>query len=130
MPFCSKCGTAVDQDAVYCPNCGTRLTQQPQPPQPPQPTVPPYVPPRPVVGTKNEGLAAVLSFLWPGLGQIYVGRIGGGLGIMFGGIILALVGWILLWIPLFVYWVWNVYDAFNLAKKYNQELARTGTPPW
>ena len=91
---------------------------------------PPYVPPRPATGTKNEGLAAVLSVLWSGLGQIYVGRIGRGLGIMVGGIILALVSWILLWIPMLFYWVWNIYDAYNLARRYNQELARTGNPPW
>ncbi|MFQ6075527.1 MAG: hypothetical protein ACE5Z5_05265 [Candidatus Bathyarchaeia archaeon] len=72
----------------------------------------------------------MLSAFWSGLGQIYVGRIGRGLGIMVGGILLALFSWILLWIPLLIYWIWNIYDAYKLAKKYNQELMRTGTPPW
>jgi TM2 domain-containing membrane protein YozV len=45
---------------------------------------------------KNPGVAAVLSFLWPGLGQIYNGQIGKGIGIM---VALALLG--ILAIPLF-----------------------------
>ena len=133
MPFCPKCGKQVEENALFCPSCGAALTQQPQPTQPiqpPQPSVPPYVPPRPMAGTKNEGLAAVLSFIFSGLGQIYVGQIGRGIGILIGGIIVAFIGWVFLWIPLLVYWVWNVYDAYNLAKKYNQELMRTGNPPW
>ena len=130
MPFCSKCGRQVEENASFCQNCGAALTQQPQPTQYSQPTVPTHVLPRPVMSTKNEGLAAVLSFLFSGLGQIYVGRIGRGLGILLGGIVIALIGWILLWIPLLVYWVWNIYDAYNLAKEYNQELMRTGNPPW
>jgi len=117
----------MEQDAVYCSNCGALLTQQPQPAQP---TVPPYAPSRPVVGLKNEGLAAVLSAFWSGLGQIYVGRIGRGIGIMVGFVMVALISWILLEIPLLIYWVWNIYDAYNLAKTFNQELMRTGLPPW
>ena len=115
----------IEQNDIYCKGCGMPLTQQP-----PQPSTPPYVPSRPTVSTKNEGLAALLSFLWSGLGQIYVGRITRGLGIIVGGILLLIVSWILLWIPLILYWIWSIYDAYNLAKKYNQELIRTGTPPW
>lgn len=127
MPFCPKCGKLVEQDAIYCPNCGALLTQQPQPTQP---TVPPYVPPRPVRGAKNEWLAAVLSLLLSGLGQIYVGRIRRGLGILFGGIIIALLfPEDLFTLLLLIYWVWSAYDAYNLAKKHNQELMRTGNPP-
>jgi len=75
----------VEQNDLFYKRCGTTLTQQPT-----QPTVPPYVPPVPTVSTKNEGLAAVLSVLWSGLGQIYVGRIGRGIGIMVGGVLLLL----------------------------------------
>ena len=125
LPYCPKCGTQIDQNDVYCSSCGMLLTQQPT-----QPSAPSYVPSRPIVSTKNEGAAAVLSFLWSGLGQIYVGRIGRGLAIILGGVLLLFVSWVLLWIPQVLYWIWNIYDAYNLAKKYNQELMRTGQPPW
>lgn len=26
--------------------------------------------------------------------------------------------------------IWQAYDAFKLAKKYNEELCETGQPPW
>lgn len=130
MSFCPKCGKSVEEGAAYCPNCGESLTNQP--PRPMQPMPPPLSPVQParMVGMKNEGLAAILSFFWPGLGQIYDGQIGRGIGILVGGIVLIVVAWILLWIPYIIYWAWNIYDAYNLAKKYNQELSRTGNPPW
>lgn len=28
MPFCSKCEKQVEEDALFCPNCGAPLTQQ------------------------------------------------------------------------------------------------------
>ncbi len=134
MPYCPRCGRAVDEYAAFCPNCGAALTPQPAAPSPIPPSPPPppptYTAPRPVAGMKNEGLAAVLSFLFSGLGQIYVGRIGRGIGILIGGIVIALISPLLLWIPLLIYWIWNIYDAYNLAKQYNRELMRTGSPPW
>lgn len=32
MPFCPKCGKEIEQDAVYCQNCGSLLAQQPNQP--------------------------------------------------------------------------------------------------
>lgn len=41
MPFCSRCGKQVGDDASFCPNCGAPLTQQPtQPVLPIQPAIP------------------------------------------------------------------------------------------
>ncbi len=69
---------------------------------------------------KNPGLAAVLSFLFTGLGQIYISQIGKGitfivLGIVFAFTLLILVGFILL--P--VFWTYNIYDAYTSAKNIN-----------
>ncbi len=85
-----------------------------QPTQPMQPTE-----------HKNEGLAAVLSFLFTGLGQIYNGQIGKGLvfvllGIVFAVSIIVLIGLILY--P--VFWIYNIYDAYNTAKKINAGVIR------
>ena len=33
----------------------------------------------------------------------------------------------LLWLA---FLVWNVFDAYNLARVYNQHLMNTGRPPW
>ena len=60
----------------------------------------PTVLPRPQVivvhsGIKNSGLAAVLSFFWCGLGQVYTGQIGTGIALMLGYPVLMLFGFAL-----------------------------------
>jgi TM2 domain-containing membrane protein YozV len=65
---------------------------------------------------KSESLALILSFLLPGLGQIYLGRIGRGLGFLIGAIVLALLTF---GIGGFIIWIWSIIDAYNLAKKHN-----------
>ena len=68
----------------------------------------------------SPGLAAVLSFLVPGLGQIAVGRIGRGVGFL-GGVALCMI----LAAPTMLVsgfagvgvWVWAVFDAAKCAEK-------------
>jgi len=73
---------------------------------------------------KSSGIAAVLSFLIPGLGQIYNGRIGKGLLLIIGLPILLVIGiftifivigvvFIILYIAL---WIWQIYDAYKTAE--------------
>ncbi len=78
----------------------------------------------PPVFYKNPGLAAVLSFLWMGLGQIYNGQIAK--GIMF--MVIYAFSWILMIVLigfittplLFIYGIW---DAYKSAEKINQRIA-------
>jgi len=88
-----------------------------------------------VYGAKNPGLAALLSII-PGLGQLYDGRIARGLiflvlGIPVATILAAIFFWtiVALFLPL-IFWIWNIFDAYNLAVQYNRLLAQTGRPPW
>jgi len=70
---------------------------------------------------KNPGLAAVLSFFVPGLGQIYNGRIFDGIGLLvFYAISILLIfvyGIGLLTTPLL--WLYGIYNAYNGAIKIN-----------
>ena len=114
----------------------------------------PAVLPRPQVivvqgGIKNSGLAAVLSFFWCGLGQVYTGQIGTGIALMlgypvmllfgfaftFGGCLSAatastepeknsaggafLVGLLFLLIAL-VLWIFGMVNAYHTAERTNQ----------
>jgi len=70
---------------------------------------------------KNPGLAAVLSFLIPGLGQIYNGEIGKGFLIVGANVLswiltVVFVGFILL--P--IVWGYAVYDAYKTASRLQQ----------
>lgn len=71
---------------------------------------------------KSPGLAAILSVLITGLGQIYNGQIGKGIGLIVLQcinvvLIFALIG--LLTFP--ITWVYGVYDAYKTAESINQE---------
>ena len=84
---------------------------------------------------KSPALAACLSFLCGGLGQLYCGRIGRGLAIMLAPALLVLVivlgGFphpglvIALYATLLAFWVWQLVDAYRCAERSNQGLTRT-----
>jgi TM2 domain-containing membrane protein YozV len=69
---------------------------------------------------KNAGLAAVLSFLIPGLGQIYNGQILKGLVIVVIQLINAALTSILIgFITYPIVLVYAVYDAYRVANRIN-----------
>ena len=128
MPYCPKCGKEVTEEMNVCPYCGNPLKVMPTQREPPASRV--------TVGTKNSGLAAVLSLIIPGLGQMYAGQIGRGLLFLFVVVPLTVIialffFWLIL--PLFLplaFWIWNIFDAYNICKEYNRRLMQTGNPPW
>ena len=70
---------------------------------------------------KNPGLAAVLSALWCGLGQIYNGQIGKGIIFMILQCINGLLMFILIgFITYPIMWIWGMIDAYRQAEKINQ----------
>lgn len=79
--------------------------------------------------TKNPGIAAVLAFLFPGVGQIYNGQISSGLGIAIVVACLTACGfflWPLLIFPLII-WIISIFTAYGDAEKYNEKI--TQSPP-
>jgi TM2 domain-containing membrane protein YozV len=77
---------------------------------------------------KNPGVAAVLSFFFTGLGQLYNGRFLKGFAFMAAGALNILLMFILIGFvtgPLF--WIYNIYDAYTDAERINR--AATSPPP-
>jgi len=80
---------------------------------------------------KNPGLAAVLSFFYMGLGQIYNGQIAKGLVF----IVAYTFSWILMIVVIGflttpVMWIFGMWDAYRSAEKINFEIAsRQGNGP-
>lgn len=69
---------------------------------------------------KNPWLAAILSLLVAGLGQIYNGEIGKGIAFFVVAIVLGLtliivIGFIL--VP--IWWIYCAYDAYKVAEAIN-----------
>jgi len=74
---------------------------------------------------KSPGLAAVLSFFFCGLGQIYNGQILKGL--IF--VVTYLTSWWMMWIVIGfittpIMWIWGIVDAYRVAQKINAEVGR------
>lgn len=59
--------------------------------------------------TWSPGLAVVMSFFIPGLGQLYKGRILRGTAFFIG----TGIGFFLLVFPAVIVWVWGMVDAYR-----------------
>ncbi len=81
-----------------------------------------YQPPPPMY--KNPGLAAVLSFFFMGLGQIYNGQIAKGIAF----IVIYSISWLLIFILVGflttpILFIYGMYDAYSSAEKINWDIA-------
>lgn len=113
IKYCPYCGVQIDYKYTICPSCGK-----------PQPKIE-GIPPTHAVKRKNPALAAVLSLLITGAGQIYLGRVLR--GVFFLGTVL-LLGYLLediltfdeLMIVGIAFSVISAWDAYSIAKKINE----------
>lgn len=78
--------------------------------------------------SKNPGLAAVLSFFFTGLGQIYNGQIGKGIGFIIIQVINILLMSVIIGFVTFVgFWIFGIYDAYKSAELINYKQKQDGT---
>ena len=103
MKFCSNCGAEIDKNAEICPKCGVRIVGS--------------------SSAKSPVLAAILSFLFAGVGQIYNGETGKGIVFVSIELISLIVTIILpLLLILFIpFWIYAIYDAYKVAKQINMK---------
>lgn len=113
--FCSKCGSQVDGAQGFCSRCGARVASS-------QAIVAAPAGSQVVVvkAEKNPGLAAVLSFFWSGLGQIYNGEIGKGILLL---VVYVISCWMMLIVIGFIttpiLWIYGMIDAYKTAERLN-----------
>ena len=148
--YCSNCGEALKKYAIVCSHCGrpvpdSNRSEQTNAEQQDKETVhaekmqgtPRDMPAK----TKSTFFALILSFFFPGLGQVYNGRAKKGVFFLVASIIsiflwiipfiMAIWGlhiWILVLIfPLIILliWIWGLYDAYRDA-----ELINKGKKPY
>jgi TM2 domain-containing membrane protein YozV len=131
--FCSNCGAPNSEGARFCQKCGAALVGNAAAagvgvggPTMPATGMPQQLPPQ--LGyqaapggarfavDKSPGIALLLSFLIPGVGQFYCGES------KKGGIMLAVyfLSWmtafiVIGWFGLAVVWIWSMIDAYNIA---------------
>ncbi|WP_017184873.1 hypothetical protein [Alkalibacillus haloalkaliphilus] len=109
---CHKCGNQLFVNDQYCSRCGERvksnvsqhestvINDEPQPSK-----------------GKSPILALILSALVVGLGQLYVGQGLKGI-VLFGVWVLATIA--TAGMAMFVIWIINLVDAYQIANKVNQ----------
>jgi len=109
--FCSNCGVEIDSSTRYCSNCGAEQCSPSGYGQPYQ---------RNVRKQKSAGLAAVLSFLVVGLGQVYNGEVGKGVLLFLGAVVSGILMYVLIgFITWIIIWFYAIYDAYNTANRIN-----------
>lgn len=118
--FCPSCGALIEIDIDYCPSCGNSLHY--------------FFEGKTKIIKKNPVLAAALSFLVTGFGQIYLGQIARGVGFFILSIIAGLFislsfGQYGVYFSI-VFPIFSSYDAFNQAKRYNTHVEIYGESPW
>lgn len=99
--YCKNCSAEIDNKAEICPKCGVRIRTSPS-------------------GEKNPGVAAIASFFFTGLGQIYNGEIGKGIMfIIIGGLLILSIFIVIGFILYPAFWIYNIYDAYKTAERIN-----------
>jgi hypothetical protein len=167
--YCSNCGQSLEnlnfEQIKKCPKCEIDLQTGAKTgnlsPLSAQPSAVvdqlPY---------KSPGTAALIAFIGgifglQGLGHIYVGKVGKGIGILIASIIIAFLLvfttvaslgiffteedlsmsgsgiesaaifiMFILGDAYFVLWIWQIFNARKLAKKFNESVRTTGKEPW
>jgi TM2 domain-containing membrane protein YozV len=79
---------------------------------------------------KNPGLAAVLSFFYMGLGQIYNGQLAKGIAFF----VAYSVSWLLMFVVIGlittpILFIYGIFDAYRSAEKINYDIARRVAEP-
>lgn len=147
--FCTNCGEELTStsEAKYCPKCGIKIdrdltktnsndTKEFHANEPSVVTQLPY---------KSPGTAALIAFIGgifglPGIGHIYVGKLGKGIGILILGLVLYAITVISLFgippaailfsIGYLIIWIWQIFNARSEARRFNQLVKETGKEPW
>ena len=100
--FCQNCGKKIDINAEICPHCGVRVA------------------PAPLSQEKSVALAAILSFLFPGLGHLYNGLTRKGVSFIIAYIVSAiLIILVIGFVLVFIVWIWALFDAIKTTEAIN-----------
>lgn len=116
--FCRNCGEVIDQRAEICPSCGVR--QRPAPKSSVDSAV------ETLLEGGNPFVAALLSAIFPGLGQIYNRELERGLVLVVATIFAAFSTLVFVGFILFpAVWLFAIYDAYTRAELRAAQLRET-----
>ena len=122
--FCSSCGAALIGKSTTCMKCGYAKTKY-----------------NPLQGAmqKSSGTALLLSILLGlligccGVGHLYLGKVGPGIGMLIGGWLLIVVAVFTMGFGLIAYlalFIYSIIDSSKQCRIYNEYVIQNGRPPW
>ncbi|WP_405306447.1 zinc-ribbon domain-containing protein [Methanobrevibacter sp.] len=101
--FCQSCGEKININAEICPHCGVRVAGI----SPSQ--------------EKSVALAAILSFLFPGLGHLYNGLTKKGVSFIIAYIVSAVLIFLLIgFVLMILVWIWALFDSIKTTEAINR----------
>ncbi|WP_292751393.1 zinc-ribbon domain-containing protein [Methanobrevibacter sp.] len=101
--FCQNCGKKIDINAEICPHCGVRVAN------------------RPASEEKNVLLSPILSFLFPGLGHLYLGLSKKGISFILAYIVSAILIFLFIGIVLMIaVWLGALIDSIKSTEAINR----------
>lgn len=103
--FCQNCGEKIDINAEICPYCGVRVAN------------PNFAA---VDVEKNVLLSAILSFVFPGLGHLYLGLNRKGVSFIIAYIVSAVLVFLLIgFVLMIIVWIWALIDSIKSTEALN-----------
>ena len=112
--YCRDCGTVISERAEICPECGVR--QQ----DPPKSSLDSLI--EELTEGGNPFVAAVLSVVFPGVGQLYNRELQKGIAVMVASVV-ALVS-VVFGVGIVLYpavWLYALWDAYKVADRQGEE---------
>ena len=101
--FCQNCGKKIDINAEICPHCGVRVANFGSSEE------------------KNVLLSAILSFLFPGLGHLYLGLNKKGISFIIAYIVSGILTLIVIGLVLMIIvWIWALIDSIKATEAINR----------
>ena len=108
--FCRNCGRIIGERAVFCPECGVRQRD------PGKSSVDSAL--DDLLSGGNPFVAAALSAVFPGLGQLYNRELEKGVAIIVGSFLAILSALVLVGFVLYpAVWIYSIYDAYAVAEE-------------
>lgn len=100
--FCQSCGEKININAEICPHCGFRVSNIPS-------------------VEKSALLSAILSFLFPGLGHLYLGLSKKGVSFILAYIVSAILVFLIIgFVLMLIVWVWALIDSIKSTESINR----------
>ena len=126
MKICPKCSTENDEENKYCTSCASPLKEVSSEEKY---SVTPsyssqslrdedsYISKTETKGKKEPLIMGLLSLFIPGLGQMLIGQMAKGAGILVGTVILTCITGGFLWLPIGLF---SAIDSYKLTEKINE----------